>query len=144
MGQHKGDYFRTARKGGFHKEDVMQYIEQLEKKRYEGQQLLHERERLLRESRQEQLRWMETARLQRRRGSAANQVQRELEQFQKQLEQAKKIVAEVDRENDFLREKIRVLEEIPNKVEPASVPLEQLTFALFLESLGEDDLGSEA
>ena len=139
MGQHNGDFFRTCRFGGFHKEDVMQYIESFEQLRHAQQELMEQRERLLRESRQEQLRWMEAARLQRRRSNAANQVQRELEQFKKQLEAAQETVAQVEHENTFLREKIRVLEEAPNKIEPAVIPLEQLTFQLFLDNLDEEE-----
>ena len=40
MAQKNGDFFRTARFGGFNKEDVMQYIEALEKR-------LHERSRAM-------------------------------------------------------------------------------------------------
>ena len=137
MAQHKGDYFRTARFGGFHKEDVMQYIEGLERRLHEQAQAQEARDALLKEARQQQLRWMDAARLQRRRGSAANQVQQELEQFQRQLEQAQEMLAEIERENHFLREKIHVLEDDTIKEEPASIPLEQLTFELFLEGLDE-------
>ena len=122
----------------------MQYIESLEQRRHEQMQRMDQLKGLLRESRQQQLRWMKAARLQKRRNHAANQVQRALEQFEKQLAQAQKIVAEVDRENDFLREKIRLLEEIPNKEEPAVVPLDQLTFELFLDGLEEDEEELEA
>ena len=142
MAQTQGDYFRTVRFGGFHKEDVMQYIEGLERRLHEQRQAQEEQDRLLRESRRGQLRWMDAARLQRRRSAAANQVRQELAQFQRQLASAQALLAEIERENGFLRERIRVLEEAPNKVEPASVPLEQLTFEFFLEGL-EEELGKQ-
>ena len=143
MAQHNGDYFRTARFGGFHKEDVMEYIEGLERRLHEQTQTQQEREELLREARQEQLRWMDAARLQRRRGSAANQVQQELKQFQRQLAQAQEMLAEIERENHFLREKIHVLENDTIKEEPASIPLEQLTFKLFLDHLDDGEDGED-
>jgi len=140
MAQKNGDYFRTARFGGFHKGDVMQYIEALELRLQEQRQLQCARETLLRAARREQLRWMDAARTERRRSAAANRVQQELAAFQRQLAAAQDMLAEIERENSFLRSKIRALEEGPNKVEPASVPLEQLTWKLFLEDLedGED------
>gem|GEM_PF-2266246 len=139
MGKDKGDYFRTTRFGGYDKKDVMQYIERLERRLHEQVQAQEARNELLKKSRQQQLRWMDAARLQRRRGSAANQVQQELEQFQRQLEQAQEMLAEIERENHFLREKIHVLEDDTIKEEPASIPLTQLTFELFLEGLVEED-----
>lgn len=139
MAQYDGDYFRTVRFGGFHKEDVMRYIEGLEQRLHDQCLAQLEREKLLREARQDQLRWMEAARLQRRRSAAANQVQQELAQFQRQLAAAQELLASIERENGFLRERIRVLEEGPFKEEPASVPLEQLTFRLFLEDLDDED-----
>jgi len=139
LGKDKGDYFRTTRFGGYDKKDVMQYIERLERRLHEQVQAQEARNELLKKSRQQQLRWMDAARLQRRRGSAANQVQQELEQFQRQLEQAQEMLAEIERENHFLREKIHVLEDDTIKEEPASIPLTQLTFELFLEGLVEED-----
>jgi len=139
MAQQDGDFFRNSRFGGFHKEDVMQYIEGLKQRLHEQTQLHQACDARLRESRQEQLRWMDAARLQRRRGSAANQVRQELRQFQRELAQAHEMLAEIERENHFLREKIHVLEDDTVKEEPASIPLEQLTFKLFLDSLEEED-----
>ena len=141
MAQQDGDFFRGSRFGGFHKEDVMQYIEGLKQRLHE--QALHQQalDAQLKQSRREQLRWMDAARLQRRRGSAASQVRQELRQFQRQLEQAQEMLAEIERENHFLREKIHVLETDTVKEEPASVPLEQLTFKLFLDSLDDEDFG---
>ena len=141
MAQKDGDFFRTVRFGGFHKGDVMQYIEGLEQRLHEQKQLQGERDELLRISRREQLRWMDAARLQRKRSAAANQVQQELLAFERQLAAAQDMLAEIERENSFLRGKIRALEEGPHKEEPASVPLEQLTWKLFLEDLedGEDE-----
>ena len=142
MAQKDGDYFRTARFGGFHKADVMRYIEEQGERLKDQAQALEELRRQLRESRREQLRWMDAARLQRGRSAAAQQVKRELLQFQRQLDAAQALAAEIERENFFLRERIRLLEE-PIKTEPPSVPLEQLTFKLFLEDLedGEDEFG---
>ncbi|MDR0531992.1 MAG: hypothetical protein LBG83_08010 [Oscillospiraceae bacterium] len=134
MSTRKGDYFRTVRFGGFHREDVMQYIEALEQ-RYQAQgHALEEQTRRLKEARSGLLRWMGAARLERRRGLAARQVQRELDAFQRQLQAAQTLAQEIEDENRFLRKRIRVLEDEP-RVEPPSVPLEQLTFELFLEGL---------
>ena len=148
MAQKDGDYFRTARFGGFHKADVMRYIEEQGGRLKEQALALEELRRQLRESRREQLRWMDAARLQRKRSAAAQQVQRELLQFQRQLDAAQALAAEIERENFFLRERIRLLEE-PIKTEPPSVPLEQLTFKLFLEGIDgledeEDEFGVTA
>ena len=141
MAQKSGDYFRTVRFGGFHKEDVMRYIEALELRLHEQAQAQQARDGLLRESRREQLRWMDAARLARRRSAAAIQVRQELGAFERQLAAAQELLAEIERENRFLREKIHVLEDGPIKEEPASVPLEQLTFKLFLDDLEDEDDG---
>ena len=133
-----GDYFRTARFGGFHKEDVMRYIEEQGGRLRAQSGALEALRGQLKEARREQLRWMSAARLQRKRSALSQQVQRELAQFRRQLGAAQALTAEVERENFFLREKIRVLEEEPVKTEPPIVPLEQLTFERFLENLGED------
>jgi len=137
MARKDGDYFRTARFGGFRKEDVMQYIEAQQLRLRDQDLALGEKDRLLRDARRGQLRWMDAARQQRKRGAAANQVQQALTQFQRQLDAAQTLAAEIERENFFLRERIRLLEEAPLKVEPPSVPLEQLTFRRFLEDLDE-------
>ena len=137
MAQQNGDFFRTVRFGGFHKGDVMQFIEALQQQLHAQAQAGQAAQRLLRESRQAQLRWAAAARLQRRRSAAANHVRQALAQFQRELGAAQAMAAQIERENHFLREKIRLLEELPNKEEPASVPLEQLTFELFLASLDE-------
>jgi len=140
MAQKNGDFFRTARFGGFNKADVMQYIEALEQRLHGQSQAMEALSVQLRESRAAQLRWMEEARQQRRRGAAANQVQRELAQFQKQLGAAQALTAEVEKENAYLREQVRQQEEASAAVEAPSVPLEQLTFRLFMEDLeGEDN-----
>ena len=139
MAQKQGDYFRTVRFGGFHKEDVMRYIETLERRLHEQAKAQEEQDQLRRRARREQLRWMSAARLERRRSAAANCVRQELARFQRQLDTAQTLLAEIERENTFLREKIRVLEEEPSKEEPASVPLEQLTWKLFLEGLDDAD-----
>ena len=139
MAQKNGDFFRTARFGGFNKEDVMQYIEALEKRLHEQSQAMEALSARLRESRGAQLRWMGEARQQRRRGAAASLVQRELAQFQKCLDAAQALTAEVEKENAYLREQVRQQEEAPAAIEPPSVPLEQLTFRLFLEDLEDDD-----
>jgi len=133
-----GDYFRTARFGGFHKEDVMRYIEEQGGRLREQGGALEAMRGQLKEARREQLRWMSAARLQRKRSALSHQVQRELQQFQRQLDAAQALAVEIDRENHFLRERIRLLEE-PDKTEPPIVPLEQLTFKLFLEDLEEED-----
>ena len=135
MAQKDGDYFRTARFGGFNKEDVMRYIEEQGGRLQEQARALEAMRGQLRESRREQLRWMGAARLERKRGALSQQVRRELAQFGRQLDAAQALAAEIERENHFLRERIRVLEE-PIKTEPPIVPLEQLTFKLFLEDLG--------
>jgi len=143
MAHKDGDYFRTVRFGGFHKADVMRYIEEQGARLKEQGRALEELRRQLRESRQEQLRWMDAARLQRKRSAAAQQVGRELLQFQRQLDAAQALAAEIERENFFLRERIRLLEE-PIRTEPPSVPLEQLTFKLFLQGIeGIEDLEDE-
>ncbi|MCL1952576.1 MAG: hypothetical protein FWF60_07085 [Oscillospiraceae bacterium] len=139
MAQKNGDFFRTARFGGFNKADVMQYIEALEKRLHEQTQALEALSALLREARAAQLRWMEEARQQRRRGAAANLVQRELAQFRKRLDAAQALTAEVEKENVYLREQVRQQTEAPAAVEPPRVPLEQLTFRLFLEDLEGGD-----
>ena len=92
----------------------------------------------LREARQALLRWMAAARLERRRSRAAQEVRRELAAFEEQLAAAQALALEIEKENHFLRERIRVLEEEP-KVEPPIVPLEQLTFQLFLDELDKLD-----
>lgn len=140
MAQKNGDFFRTARFGGFNKADVMQYIEKLEQRLHEQSQDMESQAARLREARGTQLRWMEEVRLQRRRSAAANQVQRELAQFQRRLDAAQAAAAEVEKENAYLREQIRQQQEAPVTIEAPSVPLEQLTFRLFMEDLeGEDN-----
>ena len=140
MAQKNGDFFRTARFGGFHKADVMQYIEALEQRLHEQAQAMAEQAAHLREARAAQLRWMDEVRLQRRRVSAANLVRRELARFQRQLDSAQALTAEVEKENAYLREQIRQQEAAPATIEAPSVPLEQLTFRLFMEDLdGEDN-----
>jgi len=140
MARKNGDFFRTARFGGFNKADVMQYIEALEQRLHGQSQAMEALSAQLRESRSAQLRWMEEARQQRRRGAAANLVQRELAQFQKRLDAAQALTAEVEKENAYLREQVRQQEEAPATIAPPGVPLEQLTFRLFMEDLeGEDN-----
>jgi len=134
MTQKHGDFFRTARFGGFHKEDVMRYIEDLERRVHAQAQDMALQQARLREERRRLLRWMGAARLERRRGAAARKVRQELDAFQAQLAAAQALAEEIERENHFLRARIRVLEEDP-KVEPPSVPLEQLSFQLFLDEL---------
>ena len=131
-----GDFFRTARFGGFHKEDVMRYIEDLERRVHAQSQDAKAAQTQLRETRRSLLRWMAAARLERRRGETAREVRRELSVFEERLAAAQALAEEIERENHFLRQRIRVLEEDP-KVEPPSVPLEQLTFQLFLDELDE-------
>ena len=114
----------------------MRYIEELEQRRHAQAQETARAARRLTEARKALLRWMAAARLERRRGETAREVGRALETFRQQLQQAQALAEEIERENHFLRERIRVLEEDP-KVEPPSVPLDQLTFARFLESLEE-------
>ncbi|MDR2753230.1 MAG: hypothetical protein LBB50_02855 [Oscillospiraceae bacterium] len=139
MARKDGDFFRTVHIGGFHKSDVMRYIEQQEQRLHGQTQVIAGKERQLCAARREQLRWMHTARWQRQRSAAADRVQRELRDFQRQLAAAQVLTEEVEHENYFLREKIRALEESPIKEEPPSVPLEQLTFQYFLEELeGEE------
>jgi len=140
MAQKNGDYFRTARFGGFNKADVMQYIESLEQRLHEQSQAMEALAARLRDARGAQLRWMEEARQQRRRGAAANQVQRELMQFQRRLDAAQAATAEVEKENAYLREQVRQQQEAPATIEAPIVPLEQLTFRLFMEDMdGEDN-----
>lgn len=139
MAQQNGDYFRTVRFGGFHKADVMQYIEKLEQRLHEQSQAIETLGVQLRETRTGQLRWMEEVRLQRRRCAAANRVQRELDRFQRQLDAAQALTAEVEKENEYLRERVRQQEEAPATIEAPSVPLEQLTFRLFMEDLEDED-----
>lgn len=136
MAQKHGDFFRTVRFGGFHKEDVMGYIEDLERHIHAQAQDLALQQARLRVERRRLLRWMGAARLERRRGAAARKVRQELSAFQEQLAEAQALAGEIEDENRFLRARIRVLEEDP-KVEPPSVPLEQLTFRLFLDELDE-------
>jgi len=140
MAQKNGDYFRTARFGGFNKADVMRYIEALEQRLHEQSQAMEAGAALLRDARGAQLRWMEEARQQRRRATAAGQVRRELTQFQKRLDAAQAATAEVEKENAYLREQVRAQQEAPATIEAPSVPLEQLTFRLFMEDMeGEDN-----
>ena len=139
MAQKNGDFFRTARFGGFNKADVMQYIEALEQRLHEQSQAMELLLGKLRASRAAQLRWMEEVRLRRRRVSAANQVRRELAQFQKRLDAAQALTAEVEKENAYLREQVRQQEETPATITAPSVPLEQLTFRLFMEDLEDED-----
>ena len=138
--QKNGDYFRTARFGGFNKADVMRYIEALEQRLHEQSQAMEVGTARLRDARAAQLHWMEEARQQRRRVAAANQVRRELVQFQRRLDAAQAATAEVEKENAYLRDQVRQQQEAPATIEAPSVPLEQLTFRLFMEDLeGEDN-----
>jgi len=130
----KGDFFRTA-VAGFHKDDVLQYIESLEIRLHEQTLLTAQRAQQLRQARQRQLDWMAAARLQRRRSAGSDDVAQQLEQFAGKLEETQRIVAQVDRENSFLREKIRLLELDPS-IEPPLLPMEQLTLTWLL---GDDD-----
>jgi len=139
MAQKNGDYFRTARFGGFNKADVMQYIEALEQRLHGQSQAMEAGAARLRDARAAQLHWMDEVRLYRRHVSAANQVRRELAQFQKHLDAAQAAAAEVEKENAYLREQLRQQQEAPATIEPPSVPLEQLTFRLFLEDLEDED-----
>jgi len=93
--------------------------------------------RRLRDARRQLLRWMARARLERKRGAAARQVARELAAFEQELSAAQALAEEIEKENRFLRERIRVLEEEP-KVEAPSVPLEQLTFRLFIDGIDDE------
>jgi len=136
--QQHGDFFRAARFGGFHKDDVMRYIEDLEQRLHAQSQATEQERARLREARRALLRWMAAARLERRRSLAAQEVRRELALFEEQLAAAQALAGEIEKENHFLRERIRVLEEEP-KVEPPGVPLEQLTFQLFLDELDKLD-----
>ena len=140
--QHHGDFFRTAHFGGFNKEDVMRYIEGLEQRIHAQAQDQAAAQTQLREARRGLLRWMGAARLERRRGETAREVRRELEAFQEQLGAAQALAEEIEKENQFLRQRIRILEEDP-KVEPPSVPLEQLTFRLFMEGLEDLEDGED-
>ena len=99
--------------------------------------LTQETNRQLRDARKGLLHWMAAARLERRRGAAAREVARELAAFGEQLNAAQALAEEIEQENHFLRERIRVLEEDP-KVEPPSVPLEQLTFRLFIDGIEDE------
>ncbi|MDR2688085.1 MAG: hypothetical protein LBB75_10055 [Oscillospiraceae bacterium] len=140
MAQKNGDYFRTARFGGFNKADVMRYIEALEQRLHKQSQAMEAQSAHLRDARGAQLRWMDEVRLHRRRVSAANQVRRELAQFQRRLDAAQASAAEVEKENAYLREQVRQQQQAPATIEAPSVPLEQLTFRLFMEDLeGEDN-----
>jgi hypothetical protein len=141
MAKKDGDFFRTARFGGFRKADVMRYIEEQAERLHTQALSLEELRRQLRESRREQLRWMDAARQQRKRGALFNQVKLELRQFQRQLDAARALTAEVERENHFLREHVRLPED-QIKAEPPIVPLEQLTFEWFLKNL--EDEGDES
>ena len=107
MAQKDGDYFRTVRFGGFHKADVMQYIEALEQRLHEQSLAMENQSGLLRDARAAQLRWIEETRHQRKRAAAANLVQRELAQFRKRLDAAQAATAEVEKENAYLREQVR-------------------------------------
>ncbi len=140
MAQQSGDYFRSARFGGFHKADVMQFIEELEQRLHEQTQAMDELSEKLKEARKAQLRWMEDARQQRKRSAAANLVQRELTQFQRRLDAAQELTAEVEKENIYLREQVRAQEDgSAAPLEAPSVPLEQLTFRLFIDDEEEED-----
>jgi len=130
----KGDFFRSQ-VGGFHKEDVLQYIEALELRMHMQAQATQRRTAQLRKARQHQLDWMTAARLQRRRHAAGDEVTLQLAEFAHKLEDTQKIVAEVERENSFLREKIRLLEMDP-VIQAPVVPMEQLTLTWLL---GDDD-----
>ncbi|MCL2195844.1 MAG: hypothetical protein FWB76_07845 [Oscillospiraceae bacterium] len=127
----KGDFFRSQ-VGGFHKDDVLQYIEALEQRMHLQAQTTQRRTKQLRLARQRQLDWMTAARLQRRRHAAGDEVAQQLAEFANKLEDTQKIVAEVDRENHFLREKIRLLEMDP-VIQAPIVPMEQLTLAWLLD-----------
>jgi hypothetical protein len=126
-----------VRFGGFCKEDVMQYIEALEQQIHQKNQKLENLNQSLRKARKELLHWIAAARLEHRRGKAAQRVGRALGTFQQELVAAQALAEEIEQENRFLRERIRVLEEDP-QVEPPSVPLEQLTFRLFIDGLEDE------
>ncbi|MCL2445828.1 MAG: hypothetical protein FWD06_03560 [Oscillospiraceae bacterium] len=133
----KGDFFRTQM-NGFHKEDVLQYIEALELRMHMQMQTTQRRTAQLRQARQRQVDWMTAARLQRRRHAAGDEVAQQLAEFAQKLEDTQKIVAEVDRENHFLREKIRLLEMDP-VIQAPIVPMEQLTLNWLLGDDEEDE-----
>lgn len=139
MAQKDGDFFRVTRFGGFQKEDVMRYIEGLERRLYDQRQSLEARENALRQAKRDRLRGAEQARLARRQARSALRVQEELRRFREQLTEAQALAEEIERENRHLRRRIRLLEE-PQPEEPPVVPLEQLTFRYFLEGL---DMESE-
>ncbi|MDR1927049.1 MAG: hypothetical protein LBQ33_00230 [Oscillospiraceae bacterium] len=142
MKQKNGDFFRTARFGGFRKEDVMCYIERLETKLHAQQQASETFAARLRAARRERLRAREELVLLRRQAESARQVRLELGQFQKQLEAAQALCEEIERENIHLRKRVRLLEQ-PQPEEQEGLPLEQLTFRLFLEDLDEEVDSSE-
>ncbi len=138
MAQRDGDFFRIARFGGFQKQDVMRYIEGLEKKLYTQQQSLETQRAALRLAKRDRLRGAEQARLARRQAQAALRVQEDLRRFREQLAEAQALAEEIEQENRHLRRRIRLLEE-PHPEEPPVVPLEQLTFRYFLEGLEAED-----
>ncbi|MCL2530842.1 MAG: hypothetical protein FWE40_01630 [Oscillospiraceae bacterium] len=133
----KGDFFRSQ-VGGFHKDDVLQYIEALEQRMHLQAQATQRRTEQLRQARQRQRHWMAAARLQRRRHAAGDEVTQQLAEFARKLEDTQKIVAEVDRENSFLREKIRLLEMDP-VIQAPVVPMEQLTLQWLLSDDDDDN-----
>ena len=132
----KGDFFRSQ-VGGFHKEDVLQYIERLELRMHMQAQTTQRRSEQLRQARQRQLEWMAAARLQRRRHAAGDEVTQQLAEFATKLEETQRIMAEVDRENSFLREKIRLMEMEP--VTEAVIPMEQLTLRWLIGDEDEEE-----
>jgi chromosome segregation ATPase len=141
VAQKDGDFFRLARFGGFQKEDVMRYIEELERKLHAQRQSLETQATALRLAKRDRLRAAEQVRQARRQAQAALRVQEDLRRFREQLAEAQALAEEIEKENVQLRRRIRLLEE-PNPEEPPVVPLEQLTFRYFLEGLeAEEEAG---
>ncbi|MDR2525711.1 MAG: hypothetical protein LBC83_05980 [Oscillospiraceae bacterium] len=138
MAHKDGDYFRVARFGGFQKEDVMRYIDGLEQKLHAQRQAADACAVALRQARLARLRGQEQARLAQRQAQAAVRVQEELRRFGEQLSEAQRVAAEIEKENVHLRRRIRALEG-PIAEEAPVVPLEQLTFAYFLEALETEE-----
>ncbi|MDR2647822.1 MAG: hypothetical protein LBB67_06855 [Oscillospiraceae bacterium] len=139
MQRKNGDYFRTVRFGGFHKTDVMQYIETLETRLHAQQQQTQVLGDTAHDMRAQWLRALREVRVLRRRVSQQREFRQQLQEFQQQLLAAQALTDEIERENVHLRKRIRLLEE-PLPPEQEGMPLEQLTFKLFLDDLDEDPL----
>ncbi|MDR1465762.1 MAG: hypothetical protein LBJ11_10770 [Oscillospiraceae bacterium] len=140
-----GDFFRTVRFGGFNKEDVMRYVERLEgrvqDRMQESRQLRTRLEEETRLREEEQTRAAAQLDVLQNKLETLQELRGELEAFRRELTGARELVAELEHENIQLRKRMALLEQprSGDLPEQEGLPLEQLTFRLFLEDLEDGD-----